>query len=368
MGFEKTAPHGGNIYNFAKKHGYHEQEVIDFSANINPLKYPAGLKEEIINSFENIKHYPDPDCTELKAMAAELYQTHWENIIAGNGAVDLIYTIVQRLRPKKVLIVQPTFSEYEKACKTIGVEPDNLILKGDDDWQLSLQEIGSVLNSYEMLFLCNPNNPTGNTHPIETIKELYRQCKKNKVVLVLDESFLDFTREEDRNTALNLFKQDDDNLIILKSLTKMFSIPGLRLGVAVANSNLVKRLEEFRPPWHINYFAQRAGVYCLSNSRVVAETRSFIEKEKQFVYDGLKKITGFKPFKPSANFILVDVRVSGHSAHTVATSLANYRIMARVCDNFIGLDDNFLRFAVKKREENNKLLTALNEVINSGIK
>lgn len=305
--------HGGNIYRYDK-------DIIDFSANINPL----GLSKKIRQlDLERILHYPDPESKDLIRRIAKYWNIKEENILLGNGSTELIYLIMHTFRPRRVSIPVPAFSEYERAAMTIKD------VRG---------------RSSNILFICNPNNPTGGLVKIPLFKGL----------MVVDEAFMDFVPDEERHTMIRKAVKNK-NIIVLRTFTKFFAIPGLRLGYLVAHKDLIKQLKRNQPPWNINALAQTAGAV-LGDKEYIEKTRGLIERERRFLLREISRIDGLKPIPSVTNFILVKV----DSAASLKKKLIKKGILVRDCSNFKGLGNGFIRVAVRKRSENKRLIEALN--------
>ncbi|NLW23845.1 MAG: threonine-phosphate decarboxylase [Clostridia bacterium] len=348
--------HGGNLKEASEIYDFPVDKFLDFSANINPLGPPPIVYEIIKENLTEISRYPDSRNLELKkALAAHLHICQ-NNLILGNGASELIFLLVNCLRPTKVWIPNPTFGEYEVAARGVGAEIIRLPLGGENLNNFQLDQLESI-KSGEMIFICNPNNPTGQLYNREFITSLIRFTEKKKAYLVIDESFLDFlVNNEELSWRNNICKHS--HLIILYSLTKFFAIPGLRLGALLANEELISNLDKLRDPWNVNVFAQLAGVAALKDKNFIKESLKFFQEEKDFVYEKLIKIPGLHPFKPSANFIFIKLLTSITSTE-ICDILARQGILVRNCNSYPYLGEKYLRIAIKKREDNLKLIDSL---------
>lgn len=218
--------HGGNLERAMEKYGISAEEIIDFSANINPLGFSPKIREIIIKNLNQLSHYPDPECKEAKKEISHYFKIDYENIILGNGSTELIYLIVRNLKPKKVLIPIPTFYEYEKSLNNNNVSINFYKLIEKQEFAISIKEIISQLAGIDLVFLCNPNNPTGTFLHREEILILVKEIQRRKIFLFLDEVFIDLHEEESFIKEVKNYNY----LIILRSLTKFFGLPGLRIG------------------------------------------------------------------------------------------------------------------------------------------
>ena len=351
--------HGGNLEKAMERYGISLNEIIDFSANINPLGISPKIKEVLVKSIDQLSHYPDPECKEAKKEISGYFKIDYENILLGNGSTELIYLIVQTLKPKKVLIPVPTFCEYERALNSNNVSINFYKLKEKQEFLVSIDEIIPRLAGIDLVFLCNPNNPTGTFLPKKEILNLVKEVQKRKIFLVLDEAFIDLYEEE------SLIKEvkNYDHLIVLRSLTKFYGLPGLRIGFGVSSPKLIKKLETQKIPWSVNSLAQIAVREVLRDEKYISKSRSFLLKEKKFLYRELSNIKGLKAYKPSANFIFIKL-LKNISSEILQNQLGRKGILIRNCSNFRGLEEeNFVRVAVRNRKENIKLLKELKKVL-----
>ncbi|MCK5185617.1 MAG: threonine-phosphate decarboxylase [Deltaproteobacteria bacterium] len=351
--------HGGNIAEISRKYNLKAETIIDFSSNINPLGYPGAL-QNILRKEENcIATYPDSDSTELRKEIAKRIDSDLRTILVGNGSTELIYMIPRVIKPKCALISGPTFSEYEKSLLPIQCELRLFSLKEKDNFKVHIDTVTSLLPKIDILYLCNPNNPTGVLLGDSDINALLEEAEKRGVLVVVDESFMDFTDNESVTVEVKKRK----NLIVIKSLTKIYGIPGLRLGYLVANSKIVNSLNHHREPWTVNILAQKAGVTCLKDEEFIVKTKSFITREKRYLTGELNKIKGLKPCDSSTNYILIKLLKPGLTSGRVYERMAKQGLLIRDCRSFRGLGSNYIRVAVRKRKENNLLIKRLKSAL-----
>jgi len=356
--------HGGNINQICSKYGLNPDEIIDFSASINPLGCPEGVRKAISERFADIKNYPDSECTSLRKTIADKVHCSESNIIIGNGSNELFYLIPRALKPKQGIFLQPTFSEFKDALCNANVEIVEIV-NDSGRFPIINKDIRRLKNIKEgMVFLCNPNNPTGQLTLKEEILELVKD-NTNRLI-VADEAFMDFVDEDEKYSVIKEAPLMD-NLIVVRSLTKFYGFPGLRLGYLVANESTVNKLMQFKEPWTVNTFAQIAGQVAINDVEFASNTREYMSGEKAFLYEGLSKINGIRPFQPSVNFILVRIDNVEITSSEIQDLLVKDNIFIRDCSNFIGLSEKYFRVAVKTRDENQKLLRALKLVMDSVI-
>jgi threonine-phosphate decarboxylase len=351
--------HGGNHREAAKRYGLSLNEILDFSANINPWTNSLGIEKIVRANLKEIYHYPDPQCTQLIKQISQYLGVGRENILVGNGSTELMYLAARALLPKRALIFAPTFFEYEGAIKACGGEPKFLFLKESQGFSINMQKIIRATEDMEAVFICNPNNPTGTFFPKDELLELVKITRERKIPLILDESYLDF-----KHSGESLVKeaQNSNHLLVLRSFTKFFALAGLRLGYGVGGRRLIEKLIGLKEPWTVNCLAQAVGAYLLRNEENIKKIREAVNKETEFLFGQLSRITGLKTYPPQANFILVRIETD-LSSSKLQEDLAKKGILIRDCSNFAGLNDKFFRLAVRKREENLRLIDSLRKSI-----
>lgn len=353
--------HGGAVYAMSAKTG--SDNLIDFSANINPMGLSKAARQAVIDNMDNIIHYPDADMAELKNKIGETYDIDPQSIIMGNGAVELIYVLCRVLEPKHVLLQAPTFSEYERAAKSVNASIDYCFLPESNDFELPMQKLIVSLKNKDLLFLCNPNNPTGRLLTIEDVTLIVEHAEANGCFVVIDESFMDFISNNEAFSAKPLLKTCH-NLLILQSLTKFFALPGLRLGFAACpDAEVIKRMCLSKDPWNVNCLAQAAGLASLNDIAYRRHSRSYTRSEINYLYEELLQVKQLKIYKPTVNYILINVHKTGMTSAQFCAKMLENGIMVRDCANYPGLSEDFVRIAVKRREENDALLDAIEKIV-----
>ncbi|MFC2061271.1 threonine-phosphate decarboxylase CobD [Elusimicrobiota bacterium] len=355
------AEHGGNLRLAEEKYKLREEEILDFSSNINPLGLPSGVKEAILGTYKNIIRYPDPESKEVKEILSVKMNCPPENILIGNGSIELIYLIVSALKPEKVLIPVPAFSEYEYCSKLMGAECIFVKSKENKSYKPDLNKIVRGIHDTEILFICNPNNPTGTSLHKNELKSILKECKVNNTVMVIDEAFIDFA-EDINNTSMSSELKNNPNLLIIRSLTKLFALPGLRIGYLLGNKNLISKISKYQYPWAVSYLAQEAAKSAVKYAGYIEKTREYIFREKKYLFKNLKKIGWLETYDSDSNFILCKIKNREHNSKKLADILGEKGILIRNCSNFRGLNSKHIRIAVKKRKENRILLDSLREV------
>lgn len=351
--------HGGTVFAIARSLGIPPEELLDFSANINPLGPAPGVRDAVCSSFHRLTHYPDRDCYELRRALAGLHGVDMARIVAANGSTELIYLLPRILAGRKGLIVAPAFSEYGRALEREGWETAHMVLSPADGFALSLENLADRLaEGCDLLFLCNPANPTGAILPLSMIEEIHRLCRETGTFLVLDEAFMDFREEESSKKMMC----ERGGGIVLRSMTKFYAIPGLRLGYAMASEEIIRRCSERLEPWSVNTAAQIAGVASLADAGYRERTIRSVTAERDALAAGLAALPGLQPFPSAANYLLVEMR-NGMTAPELRSALIPKGVIIRDCSNFTGLNERFFRVAVRSGGENRRLLTALAEAL-----
>lgn len=338
--------HGGDVFKAARALGRPAREISDMSASINPLGPSGKALRAAAAAMRLVTNYPEPYCREMAKKIAALHGLPASGVIPANGSTELIYLIPRALKPRVVLLHEPTFSEYERAALLAGAR-----VKGLRGVSFKFDEFIGAMRGSDMAFLCNPNNPTGELVERQMVLALARRAEKTGCVLVVDEAFIDFCPE---SSVLDKTAKHR-NLIVLRSMTKFHALTGLRAGYCACKPSVAEKLLKFKEPWTVNIPAGDAALAALSDANHAAKTYAFMRREKQFIERGLKKL-GIWFFPSAANFYLI--RVKG--AKRFMNNLFEKGVLLRDCSNFGGLErGGYIRFAVKMRKENLALLREL---------
>ncbi|MCF8012363.1 MAG: threonine-phosphate decarboxylase CobD [Clostridiales bacterium] len=360
MGIEHI--HGGDVFGAAKDLGFEHSEILDFSANINPLGPPPGVFEAIQNNINMIIHYPDPHCRDLKNFLSEYLGIDEEYIVLGNGVAELIYLLVRILESKRAIIPVPTFTEYAISMITAGGSVIEIPLRTNNNFDLNEHEIISKISKGDIIFVCNPNNPTGNLFSPEKLISILKAADSAGAYFVIDEAFMDFV-DNYKNHSLIKQVKNYNNLYVLYSLTKFFGIPGLRLGCMVGNPSLIKKMNSAKDPWNVNLFAQVGGAAALKDTDHMVKTKKLINSERKYLYNKLTALPGLHPYSAQANFLFVDVKGTGYTSKEFKSLLSTRGILVRDCSSFSGLDDDYIRLAVKDQKSNKRLIIELSTIL-----
>ncbi len=345
--------HGGDIY--SRYDIKYSDKITDFSANINPFGMPHEIRKAIIDHVDDYSVYPDPLCRDLTSLMAEKKGLREENIVFGNGAADIIYRIAVALKPKKALLLAPTFSEYEDALKVVDCEVRYFTLLRENGFKITDEYTDMIDSGTDMIFICNPNNPTGVLTNKDLLGKILKKASENSVTVVIDECFMDFVNDEPQSMLGEI--QNYPNLIILGAFTKMYAMAGLRLGYMFCGSEkIVEKIKNAAQPWSVSTVASVAALAALEMEWYEEKTREYVASQRAYLTKELRKL-GYEPFESHANYILFyspDV--------SIKAKLEEYGILIRSCDNYHGLDGHYFRIAVKLEEENMDLIRCLKKI------
>ena len=345
--------HGGDWAGYRARFGH---DALDFSANVSPLGLPQGVADAIVAALPTADRYPDPLCRELRTALSRAEQLPEPWILCGNGAADLIYRLVWALKPRRALLTAPTFAEYAAALESVGCEVKRKTLHEADDFAVTEAFVQAVNQSIDLVFLCQPNNPTGQITPPELVQRLVRRCADCGAVLVVDECFLDFLQQRDALTAKPLL-QAAPNLVILKAFTKLYAMAGVRLGYALcSNTALLAKMQAAGQPWGVSSLAQAAGTAALQETAYADAVRALIADQRPRLAAGLRAL-GLQVIEGSANYLLF------RAPETLGAALQQRGVCLRSCGNYPGLSAGWYRTAVRTAPENEQLLQTMREVL-----
>ena len=378
--------HGGNIYKVFREKNI--KGIMDYSSNINPYGIPESLKKRITENLEILERYPDPDYVELREKLAHLNKIDMSDIVLGNGATEIIFLFMKVINPKKILIVSPTFGEYERAVKATEIPGDIVSLscsddnknienkeieieyfelKESDDFKLNIGNLKNELEKkYDLLIICNPNNPTGKFLKLTQTEEILKECNKYDTKLFIDEAFIEFLADGMKESIINT-EENKKNLFVTRAFTKFFAIPGLRLGYGMYfDKELEQKISEKKEPWSVNNIAEMAGLTVLDDTEYIEKTLKWITKEKIYMYEKLNEISGIKVYETEVNFITgkIDEKLfsEGLNVKILREKMLEQEILISDASNFKFLDERFFRLAIKDRESNDRVIEAMKEI------
>lgn len=349
MLYQTKNPHGGEVYE--------TPGLLDFSANINPLGTPPAVKKAVEAALPLLSQYPDPYCRELVAAISDYENIPKEQILCGNGAAELIFSLCQALRPEKALLLAPSFSEYESALRSVGCRVERWRLPEEQGFALT-EDFLEALDKFDgsLLMLCNPNNPTGQVIERGMMERILSACRRKGIFLFVDECFLDLTEGGEALTLKGALS-GRENLLLLKAFTKSYGMAGLRLGYCLSgNSQLLERMGRSVQAWNVSLPAQLAGAAAFKEQAFLNRARAIIHAQRPILAAGMERL-GLTVIPSRVNFLLF------YSERELRGPLLERGIQIRSCANYPGLTEGWYRAAVKLPEENQRLLTAMEEIL-----
>lgn len=370
--------HGGNIFQFAHEQRIEPYEVVDFSANINPLG-PSQRGLDALNvQLRYISHYPDATNDDVLNAIADTYGMDKHQIIVGNGAAELLYAICRLPGYTGAFVPAPGFSEYKEALEASKIPVLDIFYRPREDDNgkpyfevpyLALQTFAAELKGQDgriIVFLGNPNNPDGTLLDKDHIRTVASMLKDANSLLVIDESFIDFVGNDplqDNEHSIRSLVNEFDNIIVVHSFTKFYAVPGLRIGAAFTNETLITQLQQYIPSWSVNTLAQAYTKAALNDVDYIKRTKQELNDERAFMYNALDAIEGITVYPPSANFILFQVNQEGITANYINEELKKYNMIVRNCDSYVGLTNHWVRIAIKDHDTNIKLVDKLTDIL-----
>ena len=355
--------HGGDLKRFAKTFGVREEDLLDFSCNINPLGIPDSVARVYRESERELSLYPDPRAEDLCKEVSGHYGLLPENVIAGNGSMGLLALTLRTLNPKKALLVEPCFTEYRRLLALQGVEISSVLLKASQEFQFPLAEILDAMKSVECLILGHPNNPTGTVLKRAELLALLEEAGRRGVFVVLDEAFADWMPEISASDQVRRM----NHLIVIRSLTKFFALPGIRAGFALGPASWIEKMQHHQETWSCNRLAQKLSVAALRDAFFQERSRAWFRGESEWFRKALSSLEGFRVFPSAANFFLAKAPLPPKSV-SLFEFLGSRGICPRSVADFKGLDESYFRTAVLLREDNRVLLESLKLWIQESVK
>ncbi|MFL6450322.1 MAG: pyridoxal phosphate-dependent aminotransferase [Bryobacteraceae bacterium] len=328
--------HGGDIFAIAAARGWDWRDVADFSASINPLGPAPGVRAAICQAVDRIQHYPEREPKRLREALSETWKVPMDSILLGNGATELIFFIARLFKQRASSLAAPVFSEFHRAFPDAHLSS----LSDPETWP-----------GKEMLVLTTPANPTGTSIELAVLR---RRLEQSPEPVIVDESFGEFSNLPSASALV----ADFPHLIVLRSLTKFYALPGLRLGALVADASVLSEWRKRREPWQVNVLAEQAALAALADQHHSQRTVEFVRKERDFLMEEIEGIPGTVPHRSDANFIYVSL---SYRAQEVTDHLLRSKVLVRNCADWPGLEGEAVRIAVRTRSENERLLRAWNE-------
>ncbi len=356
--------HGGNIDEIERIYNIPKSEIKDFSGNINPLgASKAAVNTLLENAHTAITTYPDDKYLKLKKSIASYVCADEQYVMVGNGSTELISLYIKTISPKKAIIISPAYSEYEREIKNCKGEVVLFELcEQQNSFRLSFDKLFAALTpQYNLLVICNPNNPTGYTLNRNEIEIILNHCEKHGIFVLIDETYAEFSENESCITLINNY----DNLFVVRGTSKFFAVPGLRLGYGLCkNANILEQINKGKDPWSVNSFADLAGIAMFSDYEYISETKKLIIKERNKLFKALEQIEGLRPYTSQSNFLLVKITNEKITSSFVFSELIKEGILIRDASSFPFLSCKFLRVCVLLPEHNNLLIEKLSTLFN----
>lgn len=345
--------HGGDWAGFQARYG---RPPLDFSASLSPLGLPEGVRRAAQAALEEANRYPDPLCRALRARLGEHHRLSPEYILCGNGAADLIFRLALAKKPKRALLLAPTFGEYERALEAAGCRAEHFLLEEKQDFQVTEGLLERIVPGLDLLILCEPNNPTGQVTDHALLLEVLERCARTGTRLAVDECFLDFLPHPEEYSLIREIPTHK-NLLIFRAFTKCYAMAGLRLGYCLCADNaLLEHMARMGQAWGVSCVAQRAGLAALEEEAYLETLRDLMERERPLLQSGLEAL-GCRVIPGTANFLLFQSPVPN-----LKERLGEKGISIRGCQDFLGLGHGWYRVCVRTGEDNERLLSAIREV------
>ena len=358
--------HGGNVWEFSETYGVPVEEMIDFSISTNPFGAPETALESIRGHLNLVKHYPDPHPTWLLEALAKPAGVKADNVILGNGSTELIYLFNEVFLEDgyEAVIPVPSFSEYKAAIEKFGGNMNFLRCDSSKNFQLNVKELEqSISNKTRVVFLCNPNSPTGVLYDKADVLRIIRFAAEHNVLVFLDEDYIDFVNDGKRYSMAE-YVNEYNNLFVLRSLTKFFGLAGLRIGYGIGSPELVTALNNVKMPWSINSLAMYATEAAINDVDFINKSRLLVSQSRKEMQELFKSVPWLKVHPSETNFLLIEIIQGDLTSTQVKEALAKKGLLIRDCKDFDGLNNRFFRVTVRLPEENKKLVDQIKSVGN----
>jgi len=370
MGRVNTHPlHGGNIYEAARELECRPSEIVDFSASINPLGPSPRVWKAIASSSQLLSHYPDPDCWDLRRALAAFWRIDPGHLAIGNGSTELIDALPRALGIHRLLVAQPTFSEYAAAMTRAGGQVLSLYADRKDHYAIPADRLCRVIetgrtegHSFDAVVLCHPNSPTGQACTVEEMVRLAKTADRHGRWLIIDESFADYCPDR------SILRQARSwpRVVVLRSMTKFYALPGLRVGYAVSARTTIGRLQRQLPPWSVSVMGQVAAVAALADVVHARKSLAFMAQERERFHARLSALPGCTVMTTCANYFLLELP-PGRKAKTITQRLREHGLLVRDCSLVPGMNARSIRLAVRTVLENDRFLRTLSRVLTTGV-
>ncbi|WP_447980205.1 threonine-phosphate decarboxylase CobD [Candidatus Nitrospira bockiana] len=354
--------HGGDIYSAARETGLPLRRILDFSASINPLGPSPLAARAIAEAGRLVPHYPDPHGVALREALAHRQGLSFEHLVLGNGSIEFIYSFPQVLGVQRAIVVGPTFSEYARALARFGVQVKRVNARRTEGYRPPLERVITLMRAAartpDVVVLCQPNSPTGQVLEREEVGRLIEAAHRRRSWVLLDETFIEYCPERSMMAELNRYPR----LLILRSFTKFYALPGLRIGYLAGARRVIRAFRAHQPPWSVNVLAQHAALASLQDAGYVDRSRRVIEEQRDSLSESLRSVKGMRVYPSAANFLLLELPPPFRASH-VASMLRKQGLLIRDCSGVSGLTDRTVRIAVRTGRENQRLIRAMRGVL-----
>ena len=350
--------HGGNVWELSEKHKIPLDQLIDFSISTNPLGVPEKALQTIRQKLNLIYHYPDPDHEWLLEALSNSAGVEPNNVIVGNGSTELIYLFTEAFLDSRyeAIIPVPTCNEYKAAIERFGGKIVFINCDPAKNFQLNFEELKKAISKKtRIIFLCNPNSPTGCLHKKDDVLQLIEFAAEKSALVFLDEDYIDFV-EDSKRYSMAEYVRDYDNMFVLRSLTKFFGLAGARIGFGIASPTMIKILKKAKMPWSVNSLAMFAAVEAVKDEDFIRKSRVLLSRSKREMLEMLQAIPWLKVYPSETNFLLVEIIRDNLTSTQLKEGLAKRGILIRDCKDFDGLNNKFFRVTVRRPEENKNLI------------
>jgi len=358
------AGHGGNVHEIAGRIGCAPADITDMSSNMNPLGPPPGLMRHLYENLDTITSLPQVDAGACVKAFADRHGLDPETVLAGNGTTQFIYTLPAAIGAGRMLIVAPTYADYADGCRMHRIPCEFFILRDRDDFVPDAAALEKRLAGFDTAVICNPNNPTGVLIPRSTLHSLCEAHPEKN--FIIDESYMPFVPQGE---GYSMAGCGLENVIVLNSMSKIFRLPGLRIGFIVASRDNIGRLRRYMMPWNVNSLAQKAILYLMNNQKetgvFVADSRRFLAEERDRLYAAFGASDRIRLFPSRTSYILCRLSPP-HTAASLCRAMLEHRILLRNAGNFEGLSEQYVRISLKSRAVNEKLCRSLEAVLEAG--
>ena len=356
--------HGSDLETIEKQYGIRREDIISFSANVNPLGLSGQVKSSLSEQLDVITSYPDREYTSLRRAIGDYCDADYRHVIVGNGSTELISLMIQLRHPKKALVLGPTYSEYEREVILAGGSCTYFPLQEETDFSLDENALNDCLRQdVDMFLLCNPNNPTSSLIPRAQMRRILDLCKRLDIFVAVDETYIEFTEDVAATSSVPLTEYYN-NLVVLRGVSKFFASPGLRLGYAVTgNEQIIRTVREKQNPWTVSSVADLAGRLLFSDVDYIRQTKELIFTERRRICEALSRMEGIRFYPPAANFILVHILKEDLSADELFDKAIRQGLMIRNCSTFPFLDHTYFRFCFMNPQDNDRLLQCISEFL-----